>query len=173
MRSRLNRKLTLLFAHLSQAFPEIREECGNAPACAEAKHHFEACQEKVLGGKGWEGEDCVDEMFHVRIKISVSSTRRSSSLSVSPVGAAGGARARAGRAFARSLKERACGRRRSGGDGDLSSRRQYRLVVTLVPSVFDPYGLANSYSCGLLSVHALRRRSSSHPPISTSRMPSR
>ncbi|ORX39041.1 ubiquinol-cytochrome C reductase hinge domain-containing protein [Kockovaella imperatae] len=44
--------------------PAIREGC-EANECAKYAHHFQACQEKVEAGKGWQGEDCVDEMFHM------------------------------------------------------------------------------------------------------------
>lgn len=26
-------------------------------------HHFEECQERVTSGKGFEGEDCVEELY--------------------------------------------------------------------------------------------------------------
>ncbi|WVQ81432.1 hypothetical protein IAT38_003556 [Cryptococcus sp. DSM 104549] len=44
--------------------PAIREEC-EKNVCAEHLHHFTHCQEKVEGGKGFPGEDCVEEFFHV------------------------------------------------------------------------------------------------------------
>ncbi|KAF5357434.1 hypothetical protein D9757_008421 [Collybiopsis confluens] len=40
----------------------IREECKNTEKCAPLVKHFEHCQEKVEGGKGFKGEDCVEEM---------------------------------------------------------------------------------------------------------------
>ncbi|KOS12795.1 qcr6-ubiquinol--cytochrome-c reductase 17k protein [Malassezia pachydermatis] len=43
-------------------YPEIYEKCQNSPACESARHHFEECQERVTGGKGFEGEDCVEEL---------------------------------------------------------------------------------------------------------------
>ncbi|EGG05924.1 uncharacterized protein MELLADRAFT_87617 [Melampsora larici-populina 98AG31] len=44
--------------------PAIRDECTETK-CAKYKHHFDHCQEKVNEGKGVEGEDCVEEMFHL------------------------------------------------------------------------------------------------------------
>ncbi|KAH9824001.1 ubiquinol-cytochrome C reductase hinge domain-containing protein [Melampsora americana] len=44
--------------------PAIREECTETK-CAKYKHHFDHCQEKVNEGKGAEGEDCVEELFHL------------------------------------------------------------------------------------------------------------
>ncbi|WWC73206.1 uncharacterized protein I206_107172 [Kwoniella pini CBS 10737] len=44
--------------------PAIREEC-EQKTCAEHVHHFKHCQEKVEAGKGFPGEDCVEEFFHV------------------------------------------------------------------------------------------------------------
>ncbi|KAL7414591.1 ubiquinol-cytochrome C reductase hinge domain-containing protein [Mrakia frigida] len=46
-------------------YPSIREECAATAACAPAKTHFEHCEKKVRDGKGWEGEDCVEELFHL------------------------------------------------------------------------------------------------------------
>ena len=45
--------------------PAIRAECEKTKECAPAAHHFKACSEKVEGGKGWQGEDCVEELFHL------------------------------------------------------------------------------------------------------------
>ncbi|KAI5453015.1 ubiquinol--cytochrome-c reductase subunit 6 [Naganishia albida] len=45
--------------------PQIREECKNSKECAPAAHHFQACADKVEAGKGWQGEDCVEELFHM------------------------------------------------------------------------------------------------------------
>ncbi|EKD03950.1 ribosomal large subunit assembly and maintenance-related protein [Trichosporon asahii var. asahii CBS 8904] len=44
--------------------PPIREKCEQTECQAAAKH-FQACQQKVEAGQGWEGEDCVEEMFHM------------------------------------------------------------------------------------------------------------
>ncbi|WRT68942.1 uncharacterized protein IL334_005924 [Kwoniella shivajii] len=44
--------------------PAIREEC-ETKTCADHVHHFKHCQEKVEAGKGFPGEDCVEEFFHV------------------------------------------------------------------------------------------------------------
>ncbi|BEJ14759.1 hypothetical protein CspHIS471_0405260 [Cutaneotrichosporon sp. HIS471] len=44
--------------------PGIRDDC-EANECQDAGKHFKHCAEKVEGGKGWEGEDCVEELFHV------------------------------------------------------------------------------------------------------------
>ncbi|POW07472.1 hypothetical protein PSTT_08280, partial [Puccinia striiformis] len=44
--------------------PAIREECAESK-CSKYKHHFDHCQERVLGGKGDKGEDCVEELFHL------------------------------------------------------------------------------------------------------------
>ncbi|KAF8873174.1 hypothetical protein CPB84DRAFT_1639731, partial [Gymnopilus junonius] len=43
--------------------PIIREECKQAPKCAGLTKHFEECQEKVLAGHGFKGEDCVEELL--------------------------------------------------------------------------------------------------------------
>jgi len=45
--------------------PVLREECQSSTKCAPLKQHFEHCQEKVQEGKGFKGEDCVEEMFHL------------------------------------------------------------------------------------------------------------
>lgn len=42
--------------------PAIRDECRNTAACAALAKHFEHCQEKVESGKGFKGEDCVEEL---------------------------------------------------------------------------------------------------------------
>ncbi|KAF8325695.1 Non-heme 11 kDa protein of cytochrome bc1 complex [Amanita rubescens] len=45
--------------------PAIREECKESAKCAALTKHFEHCQEKVQAGKGFHGEDCVEEfMMH-------------------------------------------------------------------------------------------------------------
>jgi len=44
--------------------PAIRDHCAET-TCAEAKHHFEHCEEKVKSGKGFKGEDCTEELFHL------------------------------------------------------------------------------------------------------------
>lgn len=41
-------------------------ECENSPACASVKHHFDECQERVTSGKGFEGEDCTEELYVFR-----------------------------------------------------------------------------------------------------------
>lgn len=43
----------------------IREECAQSSKCSKYKRHFDHCQERVLGGKGDHGEDCVEELFHL------------------------------------------------------------------------------------------------------------
>lgn len=45
--------------------PQIRTECEDNPKCAGPKRHFEHCQDKVREGRGFKGEDCVEELFHV------------------------------------------------------------------------------------------------------------
>lgn len=40
----------------------LREECQEA-SCRKYAQHFAHCQEKVEGGEGFKGEDCVEEMF--------------------------------------------------------------------------------------------------------------
>jgi len=45
--------------------PALREECQNTTKCAPFAKHFAHCQEKVEGGEGYKGEDCVEEMFHM------------------------------------------------------------------------------------------------------------
>ncbi|KAJ7776960.1 Non-heme 11 kDa protein of cytochrome bc1 complex [Mycena maculata] len=54
--------------------PAIRAACEARPDCAKLKHHFEHCQEKVESGKGFKGEDCVEEMycvFHLAVRVEV------------------------------------------------------------------------------------------------------
>ncbi|KAM6493578.1 Non-heme 11 kDa protein of cytochrome bc1 complex [Amanita muscaria] len=43
--------------------PAIREECQASAKCAALTKHFEHCQEKVQEGKGFKGEDCVEELM--------------------------------------------------------------------------------------------------------------
>ena len=82
-------RLTYAFPFLFQPYPEIyermylavelelteRAECQNSSGCSEARHHFEECQERVTEGKGYEGEDCVEELYvcHVCISLLTSS----------------------------------------------------------------------------------------------------
>lgn len=54
-----------------QIAPAIRQECEETQCAAPAKH-FKHCSEKVEGGKGWEGEDCVEELFHLMHCVDVS-----------------------------------------------------------------------------------------------------
>ncbi|KAI9573470.1 Non-heme 11 kDa protein of cytochrome bc1 complex [Boletus coccyginus] len=42
--------------------PVIRDECKGSTKCAPLTRHFEHCQEKVLAGEGYKGEDCVEEL---------------------------------------------------------------------------------------------------------------
>ncbi|KAJ7132718.1 Non-heme 11 kDa protein of cytochrome bc1 complex [Mycena filopes] len=44
------------------AAPGIRDTCAARAECAPMKHHFEKCQEKVEAGKGFKGEECVEEL---------------------------------------------------------------------------------------------------------------
>ncbi|GAA98505.1 uncharacterized protein L969DRAFT_88567 [Mixia osmundae IAM 14324] len=44
---------------------EIKEKCKSSSQCKAAKHHFEECQERVEAGKGFKGENCVEELFHL------------------------------------------------------------------------------------------------------------
>lgn len=44
-------------------FPEIYEQCQNSAPCGESRHHFDECQERVTGGHGFEGEDCIEELY--------------------------------------------------------------------------------------------------------------
>lgn len=50
---------------IEDPYPEIYEQCQNSSGCSEVRHHFEECQERVTEGKGYEGEDCVEEFFHL------------------------------------------------------------------------------------------------------------
>ena len=59
------------FCSILQLAPGIREDCQNGE-CAKFASHFQHCQEKVEAGKGWHGEDCVDEMFHMMHCVDVS-----------------------------------------------------------------------------------------------------
>lgn len=49
--------------------PIIREECKESPKCVPLVKHFEHCQEKVLGGKGFKGEDCVEELYVASLSL--------------------------------------------------------------------------------------------------------
>ncbi|KIO30396.1 hypothetical protein M407DRAFT_5617 [Tulasnella calospora MUT 4182] len=44
------------------ALPAIREECKASKNCVQLTKHFEHCEEKVNAGKGFKGEDCVEEL---------------------------------------------------------------------------------------------------------------
>ncbi|KAI0407213.1 ubiquinol-cytochrome C reductase hinge protein-domain-containing protein [Xylaria palmicola] len=44
----------------------LEEECKNSKQCAPAKHHFDECVERVTNASDdAEGEDCVEEFFHL------------------------------------------------------------------------------------------------------------
>ncbi|KAJ1033641.1 hypothetical protein NDA13_001627 [Ustilago tritici] len=45
--------------------PAIYEECEKSKACAPLKHHFDKCTKRVEEGKGFEGENCIEEFFHL------------------------------------------------------------------------------------------------------------
>ncbi|KAJ1600502.1 hypothetical protein NDA14_000884 [Ustilago hordei] len=45
--------------------PAIYEECEKSKACAPFKHHFDECTKRVEEGKGFEGENCIEEFFHL------------------------------------------------------------------------------------------------------------
>ena len=45
-----------------QLQPILREECEKSPQCAPFTKHYLHCQEKVNGGHGYKGEDCVEEL---------------------------------------------------------------------------------------------------------------
>ncbi|KAJ7724646.1 Non-heme 11 kDa protein of cytochrome bc1 complex [Mycena metata] len=45
------------------AAPGIRDACAARAECAPMKHHFEKCQEKIEAGKGFKGEECVEEFL--------------------------------------------------------------------------------------------------------------
>ncbi|SAM75777.1 related to QCR6-ubiquinol--cytochrome-c reductase 17K protein [Ustilago bromivora] len=45
--------------------PAIYEECEKSKACAPLKHHFDECTKRVEEGKGFEGENCTEEFFHL------------------------------------------------------------------------------------------------------------
>ncbi|KAJ1032469.1 hypothetical protein NDA16_000493 [Ustilago loliicola] len=45
--------------------PAIYEECEKSKACASLKHHFDECTKRVEEGKGFEGENCIEEFFHL------------------------------------------------------------------------------------------------------------
>jgi ubiquinol-cytochrome c reductase subunit 6 len=59
-----------------QIAPAIREHCEKTQ-CVEPAKHFQHCAEKVEGGKGWQGEDCVEELFHLMHCVDVSYYLRS------------------------------------------------------------------------------------------------
>jgi hypothetical protein len=54
-----------------QVSPGIREAC-QAAECREPASHFKHCSEKVEAGQGWQGEDCVEELFHLMHCVDVS-----------------------------------------------------------------------------------------------------
>ncbi|KAE8247710.1 hypothetical protein A4X06_0g4253 [Tilletia controversa] len=41
--------------------PAIYEACESSSKCKSAKSHFDHCQERVSEGKGFHGEDCIEE----------------------------------------------------------------------------------------------------------------
>ena len=45
-----------------QLHPVVRDDC-KEKKCAKLAKHFEHCQEKVQGGEGFKGEDCVEELY--------------------------------------------------------------------------------------------------------------
>lgn len=45
-----------------QIMPALKEECQNSAKCAQLTKHFQHCEEKVNAGKGFKGEDCVEEL---------------------------------------------------------------------------------------------------------------
>ena len=45
-----------------QLHPVVRDEC-KEKKCVKLAKHFEHCQEKVQGGEGFKGEDCVEELY--------------------------------------------------------------------------------------------------------------
>jgi len=65
VRSDLNLELT------NQPAPAIRADC-EQNECLEPAKHFKHCSEKIEGGKGWQGEDCVEELFHMMHCVDVS-----------------------------------------------------------------------------------------------------
>ncbi|KAL2756012.1 hypothetical protein ACRALDRAFT_1064005 [Sodiomyces alcalophilus JCM 7366] len=46
---------------------KLEEECKQSKVCAEPKHHFDECVERVTAAEGESGpkEDCVEEFFHL------------------------------------------------------------------------------------------------------------
>ncbi|KAI1258081.1 ubiquinol--cytochrome-c reductase subunit 6 [Eutypa lata] len=45
---------------------KLEEECANSKQCSSAKHHYDECVERVTGASDDdEGEDCVEEFFHL------------------------------------------------------------------------------------------------------------
>jgi hypothetical protein len=55
---------SLPFVSNLQPAPAIRQECQETQ-CVKPAQHFKHCSEKVEAGKGWHGEDCVEELFHL------------------------------------------------------------------------------------------------------------
>jgi hypothetical protein len=51
--------------------PAIRADC-EQNECSEPAKHFKHCSEKIEAGKGWHGEDCVEELFHMMHCVDVS-----------------------------------------------------------------------------------------------------
>ncbi|KZT03235.1 Non-heme 11 kDa protein of cytochrome bc1 complex [Laetiporus sulphureus 93-53] len=43
--------------------PALREECENSARCVAATKHFQQCEERVNSGKGFEHEDCIEELY--------------------------------------------------------------------------------------------------------------
>ena len=67
-------RLGCILTRVMQPYPGIYEgmctigitnwlACEKSAACESVRHHFEECQERVTEGKGFEGEDCVEELY--------------------------------------------------------------------------------------------------------------
>ncbi|KAG5436840.1 hypothetical protein PCANB_001662 [Pneumocystis canis] len=56
---------------LEDIMPQIQEECSNTKKCAQLKHHYDECQERITSfikkteGQKVNNENCVEEMFHL------------------------------------------------------------------------------------------------------------
>ncbi|GAC97349.1 ubiquinol-cytochrome c reductase complex subunit [Pseudozyma hubeiensis SY62] len=60
----LNRKLTVLIpSYVSINLAPT--DCEKSKACAPLKHHFDECTKRVEEGKGFEGENCIEEFFRM------------------------------------------------------------------------------------------------------------
>ena len=56
------RRYSVMLMCVVQILPALREECEESAKCKAATEHFRHCEERVNAGKGYKGEDCVEEL---------------------------------------------------------------------------------------------------------------